>query len=225
MRITSQVKTIRRLYAIGLTGRGGEDLPPRLRRFATRFADVENGYTREEFDELVATVLLQAKAQAAGEPFSLALLFRLVTVPRPQRAELQERAIAERWSRNRLDAAIRATVGTRKNAGRRPRVPTSVEEILAHIEGQCEAWRRWSAEVQIRPGSKGTRKASKTVSLADLRGKRLQQVADNFVEATAAIERLQASVRQALRDRAKRDKVSGYLERPQRIEAESSKKD
>jgi hypothetical protein len=125
----------------------------RLRQ-ARQFADPEKGgYTPQELDELCASC--ERNKFAAGTTH----VVRLLTVPRTDRAALQERVLQDRWSTATLDHEIAKRYGTRRAGGRRRQVTTERTDLLVQLEQQCETWRRWNASLRRVP-DKGTVPAS-----------------------------------------------------------------
>ena len=83
-------------------------------------------------------------AQAVSKPvFGRTHVLRILSVPKRGRKGLQAAAIRGAWSTAELEAEIAARYGSRKDGGRRRRIPADTPGLLAQVEGQCEAWRRW----------------------------------------------------------------------------------
>jgi hypothetical protein len=73
-------------------------------------------------------------------------LIRLLSVTKDLRAGLQA-AVRGGWSPGELEAQIAARYGSRRDGGRRRRLPNDVLGLLTQVVQLCESWRRWVALV------------------------------------------------------------------------------
>ena len=117
-------------------------------RKARQFADPVAGYTSEEVEELCRSLRKVQSDQADTKSiFGRTHVIRLLSLKRPKRRRLQEKAIREGWSTAELEAQIAVRYGSRRDGGRKRRVPDDLLGMLAQLEQLCETWRRWHAQV------------------------------------------------------------------------------
>ncbi len=189
-RVTKAIQEIKRLYRIGKQSLRDhkKKLPPgdelvalldRLTRAekwlvnldklwkARRLASKTHGYTREEMKALCKAIRGQASAEPNAPVFGVTHLCRLLTVPKEERAEMQQRAIEGGWGLTVLESAIAAKYGRRSFGGRRRRVPENPDPddlspadnrvaLNTQIDRICDTWLRWYEGVQ-RPDEKSGR--------------------------------------------------------------------
>ena len=223
-RVATAVKKIRAFYALG------RKIPPKQRhkdaynhgvirreaerrgvnedtvRKARQFADPAEGYTPQELEELCGVVERVQPEQDDGLAiFGKTHVIRLLSVrPRRKRTGLQKQAIEGGWSTAELEAEIARRFGTRREGGRRRRVPAAPADLLVQLEGMCETWGRWQAAVAREPEDGAAARASVRDLPADVRtrlvdvGRRLGRLHRAVVEALAAAQPGR-EVRQAFR--------------------------
>jgi hypothetical protein len=157
-------------------------------RKARQFADPVEGYSRQELDELCRHIKCVQPGQDDREAiFGTTHLLRLLTVrPKRRRAALQRRAIEGGWSVSELKLEIARSFGTRRDGGRRRRIPSDRTAFLAQLERMAEEWRRWQAELSREPGAG----EAGHVLLEELP----QEVRRRIAAASAAVWRLQQAV-------------------------------
>jgi hypothetical protein len=157
-------------------------------RKARQFADPIEGYTPQELNELCRLIkAVQLTQDDRKAVFGTSHLLRLLTVrPRRRRAALQRRAIEGGWSVSELKLHIAKSFGTRRDGGRRRRIPSDRTALLAQLERMAEEWRRWQAELSREPGPG----AAGHVLLADL----TEEMQKRIAAASAAVLRLQRAV-------------------------------
>ena len=132
--------------------------PDKIRK-ARQLADPAEGYAHEELRDLCRLI---AKVQPGQDDtkavFRPSHLIRLLSVrPKRRRAALQRQAIEKGWSTAELDGEIARRFGTRRQGGRRRRIPGGLAEVYTQLESMCESWRRWHAELSRQPGEGGER--------------------------------------------------------------------
>ena len=117
-------------------------------RKARAFADRVEGYSRQEVNDLCRLLKTIQPGQDRGlAVFSPTHVIRLLSVRgKKRRAALQREAVEKGWSVSELEAAIAERFGTRRQGGRRRRIPAGGTPFLAQLELMCESWRRWQAE-------------------------------------------------------------------------------
>lgn len=123
-------------------------LNPDTARKARQFADPAAGYTTAEVRALCQ--LIRGVQPGQGDEcavFGRTHLIRLLSVTKHRRAGLQAAAVRGGWSTAELEAQIAARYGSRRDGGRRRRLPSDVLGLLAQVERLCESWRRWVALV------------------------------------------------------------------------------
>jgi hypothetical protein len=154
-------------------------------RKARQFADPVEGYSRQELNELVRLIKgVQPGQDDRKAIFGTTHLLRLLTVrPRRRRAALQRRAVEGGWSLSQLKLEIAKSFGTRRDGGRRRRIPSDRMAFLTLVEAQCEQWRRLRAELDREPGAGEARH----VLLADLP----QGLQERITAVSAAVGQLQ----------------------------------
>jgi hypothetical protein len=79
--------------------------------------------------------------------FQRSHLVRLLSVELDKRAALQKRCINKGWTRSELEAEIARRFGTRRQGGRRRKIPPDLTGLLIQLEHLCEVWRRWIVEL------------------------------------------------------------------------------
>ncbi len=122
-------------------------LNPDTVRKARHFADPVRGYTAAEVNALCRTIR-EVQEEQDGAVFGRTHLIRLLSVPKKQRAKVQTLAIENGWSTAELEVHIASRFGSRRDGGRKRRVPSDLPGVLVQLEGLCEGWRRW-AEVVV----------------------------------------------------------------------------
>ncbi len=121
-------------------------LNPDTVRKARQFADPVSGYTVSEVNALCRSIR-DVQEEQDGAVFGRTHLIRLLSVPKKQRAKVQTLAIENGWSTAELEAHIAARFGSRRDGGRKRRVPSDLSGVLVQLEGLCEGWRRWAEAV------------------------------------------------------------------------------
>jgi hypothetical protein len=115
-------------------------------RKARQFADPVAGYTAAEVNDLCRLVSAVRPGQDDGYAvFGRTHLIRLLSVKKQYRAGLQEAAVRGGWSTAVLEAEIAARYGSRRDGGRKRRVPDDVLGRLLQAEAMCETWCRWAS--------------------------------------------------------------------------------
>jgi hypothetical protein len=143
-------------------------LNPDTVRKARRFADPVSGYTVAEVNTLCRSIR-EVQEEQDGAVFGRTHLIRLLSVPKKQRAKVQTLAIENGWSTAELEAHIAARFGSRRDGGRKRRVPSDLPGVLVQLEGLCEGWRRWAEAVVGDDSDRKQRGVPKRVELpADL---------------------------------------------------------
>ena len=156
-------------------------------RKARRFADPDEGYTPAELDDLCEQIRRVQGAQAVSKPvFGRTHVLRILSVPERGRKGLQAAAIRGAWSTAELEAEIAARYGSRRDGGRKRRIPADTLGLLAQVEGQCEAWRRWHAAA---------------VDLVAAKDDFPAAVRDRLADAVGAVGRLHRAATDALKTR------------------------
>ena len=112
-------------------------LHPEMLRKARRFADE---YSPKDLDRLIAD------CEKHGHALGLRHIIRLLSVASTTaRLELQERAVRQRWSVSRLDAAILTRAPSRRpDAGRRPTPPVGPADARLRVARMCDHWLRFT---------------------------------------------------------------------------------
>lgn len=211
--VASAVKAIRAFHELGRTlpakaphkdgyGHGTvateaekHDLNPDTIRKARQFADPVSGYTVAEVNALCRSIR-DVQTDQGGPIFGRTHLIRLLSVPKKEREKVQQSAIAHGWSTAELEAHIATRFGSRRDGGRKRRVPADVLGVLVQLEGLCEGWRRWAAVVTS-DGDDSQRRVRKRVELpADLLG--------SVVATTKAVADLHDEVNRELQARRPR---------------------
>jgi len=108
-----------------------------------------NMFTQEEIENLCADIeRIQANQNRKMSLFTISHLFHLVTVSeRTKRQGLTQNALKEGWSVRQLKQEIARKFGTRRQGGRKKRIPKDPINFLGQLESYCETWRRWFHEV------------------------------------------------------------------------------
>ncbi|QDU21796.1 hypothetical protein [Urbifossiella limnaea] len=121
-------------------------------RKARQFADPVGGYTPAEVNDLCRLITAEQPHQDDERSvFGRTHLIRLLSVKKQYRAGLQEAAVRGGWSTGELEAQIAARYGSRRDGGRRRRLPADALGLLTQVERLCEGWRRWVALVSANP--------------------------------------------------------------------------
>lgn len=213
-KVAAAVKAIRDFYALGRSlprkqahkdayDQGTVDAEAKKRginpdtvRKARQFADPTGGYTPAEVNDLCRLISKVQPGQDDGDAvFGRTHVIRLLSVPKHRRAGLQEAAIRGGRSTGELEARIAAKYGSRRDGGRKRRLPSDALGLLAQAERLCESWRRWVALVT--PDPELPEGKSKAPSLDDLppRIRRLVREAD------AAVAKLHETATEELKAR------------------------
>lgn len=139
-------------------------LNPDTVRKARQFADPVSGYTAAEVNALCRSIR-EVQEEQDGAIFGRTHLIRLLSVPKKQRAKVQAAAIENGWSTAELEAHIASRFGSRRDGGRKRRVPSDLPGVLVQLEGLCEGWRRWAEVVVGDESDQQQRKGRKRVEL------------------------------------------------------------
>jgi len=110
---------------------------PEMLRKARQFANPDTGYSPGELDALVT------RCEAKVYPLGISHVIRLLSIPKNggQRKALEQKAIAGRWSRRRLDIEVRKVIGPQRAfAGRPCRKPENKDDALVMIAQVCRRW-------------------------------------------------------------------------------------
>lgn len=174
-------------------------LNPDTIRKARQFADPLSGYTVAEVNELCRTIR-DVQADQDGPVFGRTHLIRLLSVPKKERGKVQQSAIENGWSTAELEAHIATRFGSRRDGGRKRRVPADVLGVLAQLEGLCEGWRRWAEAVVGGDGDAPHRPIRKRVELPT-------ELLESVLAATKAIADLHDEVHRELQTRRPRRAV------------------
>lgn len=172
---------------------GKHGLNPDTVRKARQFADPVSGYTAAEVNALCRSIRDTQEGQD-GPVFGRTHLIRLLSVPKKQRAMVQASAIENGWSTAELEAHIATRFGSRRDGGRRRRVPSDVSGVLVQLDGLCEGWRRWAEAVVGDEHSDQKRRVLKRVELPT-------GLLESVLTATAAITHLHDKVNRELQTR------------------------
>jgi hypothetical protein len=165
-------------------------------RKARQFADPVAGYTPAEVRDLCKLITdVQPDQDDRDGVFSRTHLIRLLSVKKQRRAALQEAAIRKGWSSAELEAQIAARYGSRRDGGRKRRLPGDALGLLAQVEQLCESWRRWLLLVTPRTDQKEAKTSAPT--LEDLPPKVRRRVRD----ADAAVAKLHEATTDELKAR------------------------
>jgi hypothetical protein len=196
-RVAAAVKAIRDFYVLGRAvpekqahkdayDQGTVDaeaqklgINPDTVRKARQFADPAVGYAPAEVTDLCRLIAAVQPGQADElSVFGRTHLIRLLSVKKQFRAGLQEAAVRGGWSTSAFEALIASRYGSRRDGGRKRRLPTDALGLLTQVERLCEGWRRWVALVTPAPEQQD--KKTTTPSLVDLppRVRRLIRDAD-----------------------------------------------
>jgi len=221
--VTAAIQQIRDFYRVGqelppkqphkeVVGRhiiDGEakrlDMNPDTVRKARQFADPKVGYTRAELDEL-CRLIRDIQTQQTGEKsvFGRTNLIRMLTVPRRYRKAFQREAVENGWSFRELEAEIARRFGTRRQGGRRRRIPSGAANLLTQFKRMTDTWRRGLAELdtllkagerQVLPGTieeqlraiGPTMRTLQETVLAELQAIRPSRQARELLEVDAAV--------------------------------------
>jgi hypothetical protein len=139
-------------------------LNPDTVRKARQFADPVSGYTGAEVNALCRSIR-EVQEEQEGAVFGHTHLIRLLSVPKKQRGKVQTAAIENGWSTAELEAHIATRFGSRRDGGRKRRVPSDLPGVLVQLEGLCEGWRRWAEAVIPDDGDAPQRQVRKRVEL------------------------------------------------------------
>jgi hypothetical protein len=118
--------------------------PTRLRK-ARQFARAGEGYSRDRLNELCR--LLREHRPV----FGTAHVGLLVTVPWPEREEIQRKCVEGNWSMTELQAELKRRYGSRKEGGRRRQVPSEPADVLLQIDELADSWERWYKVIAPKP--------------------------------------------------------------------------
>lgn len=174
-------------------------LNPDTVRKARQFADPVSGYTVSELNALCRSIR-EVQQEQDGAVFGRTHLIRLLSVPKKQRAKVQSLAIESGWSTAELEAHIAARFGSRRDGGRKRRVPSDLQGALVQLEGLCEGWRRWAEAVVGDESDDQQRKGRKRVELP-------AELFRSVLAATKAIADLHDEVNRELQTRRPRRAV------------------
>jgi hypothetical protein len=125
----------------------------RLRK-ARQFADPESGYTRKRLNELVR--LLREHRPVFGVSH-VGVLVRASWAA--GRAMLQQRCILENWGQARLEAEVKARLGTKPRGGRRRRVADDPVLAFVQLDEMGDSWLRWDDVAAEKPQGNGHTKS------------------------------------------------------------------
>lgn len=169
------------------------DMNPDTLRKARVFADRDRGYTKKEVEEL-CMIIKEVQIEQDGSIFGRTHVIRLLSVPKAQRADVQNMAINNGWSVGELETYIASNFGSRRDGGRKRRVPSDPVGLLVQLERLCEGWRRWSDTVTGDQKKALPRRKSKVEVLpADLH--------KSVIAATRAVSNLHEQVNRELQSR------------------------
>jgi hypothetical protein len=104
-------------------------------RKARQFAAPEVGYTQKQLDDLY-DLLRKHRPR-----FGITHIATLVSVPWPERAELQNRCIKQNWSHLDLRSELIKRFGCRRQSGRRRHVADQ-EQALLQLDKLTSTWQR-----------------------------------------------------------------------------------
>lgn len=164
-----------------------EDLVRKIRQFA----NPKIGYTPGELDRLVK--LCEKNRRALG----ITTVCKLVTVAKAdgQREAFEEEVIVNRWTLKRVENELFQRLGRRRKGGRRRAVSDTELGLLSQIDGLCDSWERWYAQVKSE-----TENAESQAKPLDC----LTQAVKNKLEAaTEAVEELRKTAERAAREARK----------------------
>ena len=162
-------------------------LNPDAMRKARAFAAEATGYNGDELKQLLKAIRENVDAfQERGRAFGRSYIFRLLSVPKAkgERRKMQAELFANAWSVDELDVAIKARFGNRRQGGRRRRIATGLQGLLAQLDGLCGSWIRLFEELERRTNEVGE------LSLEDLQS----EVRGPVDRATRAIRIAQKSI-------------------------------
>lgn len=168
-------------------------LNPDTVRKARQFADPVNGYSAAELNALCRSIR-EVQEEQEGAVFGRTHLIRLLSVPKKQREKVQAAAIENGWSTAELEAHIATRFGSRRDGGRKRRVPSDLPGVLVQLEGLCEGWRRWAEVVVGDESDQQQRKGRKRVELPT-------ELFQSVLAATKAITDLHDEVTRELQTR------------------------
>lgn len=174
-------------------------LNPDTVRKARQFADPEHGYTVAEVNALCRSIR-GVQNELDGAVFGRTHLIRLLSVPKKERGKVQQSAIENGWSTAELEAHIATRFGSRRDGGRKRRVPADVFGVLVQVESLCESWRRWAEAVVGDDRDAPQRNARKRVELPT-------ELLESVLAATKAITDLHDEVNRELQTRRPRRAV------------------
>jgi hypothetical protein len=109
---------------------------PTKARKARQFAEPTTGYSPDRLNELCRLI------RGYRPHFGISHVGILLTVPWPERAELQKQCMAEYWSKSELEAEIKRLYGSRRQGGRRRHVPDR-DHALVQLDEMADSWQRW----------------------------------------------------------------------------------
>lgn len=152
----------------------------RLRK-SRQFASPDQGYTQSQLNELCR--LLREHRPL----FGIAHIGIMVTAPWPERTDLQRQCIEENWSKSELEAEIRMRFGSRRQGGRRRKVPDR-DHALLQLGEMADSWLRWNRITTEERNGKGK---GKIKTLLDALPEKVQ---DGIRGVNRAMVRLQEAV-------------------------------
>ena len=146
--VQEAIKEVREVYRIGgkilktcpIKGNYGKKLIQKqaavhglnedLARKARQLADGDRGYTKEELEALFDLCLEH------GYVLGISVVHKFLTVPKvnKQRVGFQEEAIKGHWTRSRIAAELRQRFGTRRQGGKKVKIPADLEGALSVME-------------------------------------------------------------------------------------------
>ena len=169
-------------------------LNPDLARKARQMADAVNGYTKEELDTLFALCLEH------GYVLGVSVVHKFVSVPKAegQRIEFQEEAIQGHWTRARIAAELRRRFGTRRQGGRKAKIPEDRQGFLLAVED----WAHHAALMAKQLAE--SVKRSTTVPNAAKQLKPIYSALKRAERAASAVSGLASQARQKMMERSSR---------------------
>ena len=179
-----------------VAGVKSQDTIRKALKFATTYSD-------GELKELLAL------RDPGGEPLSWYLVRVLLQVKdKAQRAELQERAAREGWSRQDLWDEINARQGKTRRApkgGRNFALPRNPEQVLRRLVERCESWLRFykniggegGLDVQVRTAAQAGDQAAGLKELVRQARTKLREVEEESRKAAEQLQKLEPKLKRA----------------------------